>query len=70
MPFEGSTKAMAQSSSSNITPIHGGGMLPAGAVAPNFRLHVTPDLSTPLPRATLSDARRQPDRRTVRQSFF
>src|ERR1700688_887918 len=34
---------MAQSSASNVTPIHSGGILPSGAVAPNFTLHVTPD---------------------------
>jgi hypothetical protein len=41
IPFEGSTKAMAQSSASNVTPIHSGGILTAGLVAPNFTLHVT-----------------------------
>ena len=41
---------MAQSSASNVTPIHSGGILPAGAVAPNFTLHVTPDQTL-----TLSD---------------
>jgi len=35
---------MAQSNASNVTPIHGGGILAAGTVAPNFTLHVTPDL--------------------------
>jgi len=34
---------MAQSTASNVTPIHGGGILAAGAKAPNFTLHVTPD---------------------------
>src|ERR1700688_4359414 len=29
IPFEGSTKAMAQSSASNVTPIHSGGILPS-----------------------------------------
>jgi hypothetical protein len=32
---------MAQSSASNVTPIHSGGILTAGLVAPNFTLHVT-----------------------------
>ena len=41
---------MAQSNASNVTPIHGGGILAAGAVAPNFTLHVTPDQTL-----TLSD---------------
>jgi len=41
---------MAQSSASNVTPIQGGGILPAGAVAPNFTLHVTADQTL-----TLSD---------------
>src|SRR5580692_2989827 len=41
---------MAQSSASNVTPIHSDGILPAGAVAPNFTLHVTPDQTL-----TLSD---------------
>src|SRR5260370_28217516 len=50
IPFEGSTKAMAPSSASNVTPIHSGGILPSGAVAPNFTLHVTPDQTL-----TLSD---------------
>jgi len=39
---------MAQSSASNVT--HRSGVLPAGAVAPNFTLHVTPDQTL-----TLSD---------------
>ncbi len=34
---------MAQSAARNVTPIHGDGILPAGTVAPNFTLHVTPD---------------------------
>src|SRR5271168_1688914 len=50
IPFEGSTKAMAQSSASNVTPIHRGGILTAGLAAPNFTLHVTPDQTL-----TLSD---------------
>jgi peroxiredoxin len=50
IPFEGSTKEMAQSSASNVVPIHSAGILPAGAVAPNFTLHVTPDQTL-----TLSD---------------
>jgi peroxiredoxin len=33
---------MAQSAD-NLSPIHGADILPAGAVAPNFTLHVTPD---------------------------
>jgi hypothetical protein len=33
IPFEGSSKAMAQSGASNVTPMHRGGILPAGAVA-------------------------------------
>jgi len=41
---------MAQSSASNVTPIHGGGILPSGAVAPNFTLRVTPNQTL-----TLSD---------------
>src|SRR6202047_5546296 len=41
---------MAQSSASNVTPIHGGAILTAGVVAPNFTLHVTPDQTL-----TLSD---------------
>ena len=41
---------MAQSSASNVTPIHGGAILTAGEVAPNFTLHVTPDQTL-----TLSD---------------
>ena len=41
---------MAQSSASKVTPIHSGGILPAGAAAPNFTLHVTPDQTL-----TLSD---------------
>src|SRR5271156_1814055 len=48
LPFGGRTKAMAQSSASNVT--HRSGVLPAGAVAPNFTLHVTPDQTL-----TLSD---------------
>ena len=31
---------MAQSNASNVTPIHRGGILAAGSVAPNFTLHV------------------------------
>src|SRR5208282_3824581 len=50
MPSERNIKAMAQSNASNVTPIHGGGILAAGAVAPNFTLHVTPDQTL-----TLSD---------------
>jgi len=34
---------MARSNASNVTPIHASGILGAGAVAPNFTLHVTPD---------------------------
>ena len=34
---------MVQSSASNVVPIQSVGILPAGAVAPNFTLHVTPD---------------------------
>src|ERR1700722_818022 len=34
---------MAQSSAGNVVPIHSGGILPAGVMAPNFTLHVTPD---------------------------
>src|ERR1700723_461523 len=41
---------MAQSGASNVTPIHSGGILRSGAVAPNFTLHVTPDQTL-----TLSD---------------
>ncbi len=41
---------MAQSSASNVTPIHSGGILPSGTGAPNFTLQVTPDQTL-----TLSD---------------
>jgi len=34
---------MARSNASNVTPIHASAILSAGAVAPNFTLHVTPD---------------------------
>ena len=43
MLFGGSTIEMVQSSASNVVPIQSVGVLPAGAVAPNFTLHVTPD---------------------------
>ncbi len=43
---------MAQS---NVTPIHGGAILPAGTKAPDFTLHVTPDQSL-----TLSELRGRP----------
>jgi peroxiredoxin len=39
---------MAQTGASNVTPIHSGGVLPAGAVAPNFTLHATPDQTVSL----------------------
>jgi peroxiredoxin len=39
---EGRTEAMAQSGASNMTPIHSGGVLPAGAAAPNFSMRATP----------------------------
>ena len=39
---------MVQSSASNVVPIQSVGILPAGAVAPNFTLHVTPDQSLAL----------------------
>ena len=34
---------MVQSSANNVVPTQRVGVLPAGAVAPNFTLHVTPD---------------------------
>jgi len=40
---------------SNVTPIHGGGILPAGTLAPDFTLHVTPDQTL-----SLSDLRGKP----------
>ena len=43
---------MAQS---NVTPIHGGGILAPGTPAPDFTLHVTPDQTL-----TLSDLRGKP----------
>ena len=41
---------MAQSSASHVVPIQSVGVLPAGAVAPNFTLRATPDQTL-----TLSD---------------
>jgi peroxiredoxin len=41
---------MAQSGASKVTPIHSDRILPAGAGAPNFTLHATPDQTL-----TLSD---------------
>ena len=46
---------MAQSNASNVTPIHGEGILAAGTMAPDFTLHATPDLTL-----TLSDLRGRP----------
>jgi peroxiredoxin len=48
--FEGRTRAMASGTASNVTPIHSGGILPAGVAAPDFTLHATPDQTL-----TLSD---------------
>ena len=45
-------KTMAQR---NVTPIHGGAILPPGTKAPDFTLHVTPDQSL-----TLSELRGRP----------
>jgi peroxiredoxin len=41
---------MVQSSASHVVPMQSGGILPAGAVAPNFTLRATPDQTL-----TLSD---------------
>jgi peroxiredoxin len=47
--------ALIEMAQSNVTPIHGGAILPAGTPAPDFNLHVTPDQTL-----TLSDLRGRP----------